>query len=29
VSKLRKKLADDPAIKIINIPGKGYKCTVG
>jgi len=29
VSKLRKKLADDPTLKIINIPGKGYKCTVG
>jgi hypothetical protein len=29
VSKLRKKLMDDPAIKIINIPGKGYKCYIG
>lgn len=29
VSKLRKKLMDDPSIKIINVPGKGYKCTVG
>jgi DNA-binding response OmpR family regulator len=28
VSKLRKKLMDDPSIKIINIPGKGYKCTI-
>ena len=29
VSKLRKKLAADPTLKIINIPGKGYKCTIG
>jgi Transcriptional regulatory protein, C terminal len=28
VSKLRKKLAEDPAIKIINVHGKGYKMTV-
>ena len=25
VSKLRKKLADDPSIKIVNVPGRGYK----
>lgn len=25
VSKLRKKLADDPTIKIVNVPGRGYK----
>jgi DNA-binding winged helix-turn-helix (wHTH) protein len=29
VSKLRKKLMDDPSIKIINVPGKGYKCMIG
>ncbi len=28
VSKLRKKLQDDPAVKIVNIPGKGYKLEV-
>lgn len=28
VSKLRKKLQQDPAIKIVNIPGKGYKLEV-
>jgi DNA-binding response OmpR family regulator len=25
VSKLRKKLIDDNSIKIINVPGRGYK----
>ncbi len=25
VSKLRKKLTDDPSIKIVNVPGRGYK----
>ncbi len=25
VSELRKKLADDPSIKIVNVPGRGYK----
>lgn len=25
VSKLRKKLVDDPTIKIVNVPGRGYK----
>ena len=28
VSKLRKKLQDDPAVKIVNFPGKGYKLEV-
>jgi len=25
VSELRKKLGDDPSIKIVNVPGRGYK----
>lgn len=29
VSRLRKKLAKDPAVKIVNIHGKGYKLEVG
>lgn len=29
VSKLRKKLSDDPSIKIINIHGRGYKFMIG
>lgn len=28
ISKLRKKLSGDPDIKIVNVPGKGYKLTV-
>jgi DNA-binding winged helix-turn-helix (wHTH) protein len=28
VSKLRKRLTDDPSIKFINIPGRGYKFTI-
>ncbi|WP_343689249.1 helix-turn-helix domain-containing protein [Chitinophaga sp.] len=28
VSKLRKKLSDDPTIKFINVPGRGYKFTI-
>jgi Transcriptional regulatory protein, C terminal len=29
VSKLRKKLADDHSIKIVNVPGRGYKFIIG
>lgn len=25
ISKLRKKLTDDPSIKFVNVPGRGYK----
>jgi DNA-binding response OmpR family regulator len=28
VSKLRKKLTDDPSIKIVNVPGRGYKIII-
>ena len=28
VSKLRKKLADDQSIKIVNVPGRGYKLII-
>ena len=29
VSKLRKKLSDDPSIKFINVHGRGYKLMIG
>jgi DNA-binding response OmpR family regulator len=29
VSKLRKKLIDDNSIKLINVPGRGYKIVIG
>jgi DNA-binding response OmpR family regulator len=25
ISKLRKRLSADPSVKIVNVPGKGYK----
>ncbi len=29
VSKLRKKLSGDESIKIVNVPGRGYRFVVG